>query len=152
MGLSVKPSQLVNIELSQRDIRAIYPADWASILEPQWLQLRKTAEVYALYTGESLKCIGIIFSEELPAFSPIEAAVQSRFNDYDYLGYLFTPESERGKGWGSLWVNQLLQKQPYPKLWLSIESRELEYFYGKLGFKPVDLKGSVAEEYILYYG
>lgn len=151
MGVSVKTTQLVNIELSQRDIRSLYPPDWAAILEPQWLHLRKTAEVYALYTGESLKCIGIVFPDELPALSPIESTVQSRFEDYDYLGYLFTPEAERGKGWGTLWMKKLLEKQAYPKLWLSIESKELEYFYGKLGFKPADLKGSVAEEYVLYY-
>ena len=48
-------------------------------------------------------------------------------------------------------MKKLLEKQAYPKLWLSIESKELEYFYGKLGFKPADLKGSVAEEYVLYY-
>ncbi|MFM1808300.1 MAG: hypothetical protein RLZZ242_1025 [Bacteroidota bacterium] len=151
MGIPLGKAQWVNIELSQRDIRAIYPADWAAILEPQWLHLRKTAEVYALYVGESLKCIGIIFTEQLPELSPIETAFRMQFEDYDYLGYLFTPEAERKKGWGSLWIKKLLEKEAYPKIWLSIESIELAYFYQKLGFKPVELDGTNAEEYLLYF-
>jgi hypothetical protein len=151
MGIPLEKAKLINIELSQRDIRKIYPPDWAAILELQWLKLRETAEVYGLYVGESLKCIGILFPEVLPALSPIEAAARYQFSEYDYLGYLFTPEAFRKQGWASMWFTKLIRETAHQSVWLSIENEELYSFYTRLGFKGIGSSLVGAEEYILYY-
>jgi len=46
MGLSLNTLAFKNIELSIKDIEAVYPAEWAALLTPQWLGLRNTSEVY----------------------------------------------------------------------------------------------------------
>jgi len=54
MGLSLDTIAFKNVELLLKDIEAVYPAEWATLLAPQWLGLRNTSEVYGLYITEVL--------------------------------------------------------------------------------------------------
>jgi len=152
MGLSLNTIAFKNIELSIKDIEAVYPAEWAALLAPQWLGLRNTSEVYGLYKNEVLLCIGIIFTDKLPTPSALELTHSQSFTAYDYLGYLYTIPEQRNLGWGSLWITHLLELQVYPKLWLTIESIDLSKFYTKNGFVFAIPIPHEAEEYIMYRG
>ena len=152
MGLSLDTITFRNIELSLKDIEAVYPSEWSELLTPQWLGLRNTSEVYGLYGNEVLLCIGIIFTDKLPTPSALELAHRQSFTAYDYLGYLYTIPEKRNQGWGSLWITHLLDLKTYPKLWLTIESIDLGKFYTKNGFVFVNPAPHEAEEYIMYRG
>ena len=150
MGVPVGTTTFRTIELSLKDIESVYPADWAALLTPQWLELRNTAEVYGLYVDENLVCIGIIFTDKLPTPSELELTHSQHFTAYDYLGYLYTLPAYRNQGRGSLWIKRLIELDTHPKLWLTIESIDLGRFYSKNGFIFLNPEAHKAEEYLMY--
>ena len=134
MGISVGDVQLVSLHIEADDLSMIYPNDWVKVLEPQWNKLSTSALVFALFHAEELKCVGIVFTDNLPELSELEKAVKENFDNLPYIGYLFTPEKFRKQGWARLWFQKLIVETGLSELWLTIEEKHLFEFYQKLGF------------------
>ena len=129
------------------------PQDWKDELLPQWINLKATAQVFVLEEHLQVVCMGILFYKVLPNLSPLEKIVRKQFEDYLYIGYLYTLPQYRSRGLASKWLETVKQYAPQKNFWLTVEDPNLVPFYTQNGFVPLaspNLSGIETQEIILY--
>lgn len=133
----------IDITLDAQSFFRFLPADWASGIEPFWPGYKDSTKIYALKNDNTIVAAGLVFSMVSPDTKVYHQKAGLRFaSGLLYLGFLYVKESEQKKGWGSLWMKQVLRLNPQNKYWLTVESEDLFSFYSRFGFY-------VSEEIIL---
>lgn len=145
--------ELVELKQSSKSFFQLLPEDWQETIVPYWDNYRDSAKIYTLTSENKILGGGIVFSSVSPDTEVYYFEAQNMLNQgYLYLGFLWVNKDFREKGFGSLWLKELLKKNPGQKYWLSIEDFGLSSFYIKNGFKilkQLDVNGSA--EWIMIY-
>lgn len=114
----------------------ILPADWQEDIVPDWPHYRHSSRVFTLESDQGTLGGGIVFSTVSPDTKAYKEEAQKLFDSgYLYIGFIWIAEQHRGKQLGSFWLQELFNKMPHQKFWLSIDEYELASFYTRFGFK-----------------
>ncbi|MFD1316237.1 GNAT family N-acetyltransferase [Namhaeicola litoreus] len=116
----------------------ILPKDWQESIIPYWQELKEDAKIYIIEDDQEILVGGMVFSSMIPEMNKYaEEALSWYAKDYLYIGYLWVSEKNRGKNWGSRWLEELRTLDKNQKYWLTIEEEGLKGFYLKNNFKHI---------------
>jgi len=131
----------------------LLPLDWQESILPIWNTCQEQAQILTLEQDHEICAGGIVFYKSIPEMEVYrEEADLWFFKNHLYIGYVWVPESKRNNNYGSLWLKELLLRDPNQAYWLTTEDKQLRYFYEKAGFtyvKSISCNG-VEEELFVY--
>lgn len=132
---------------------SILPEDWRSEIEPLWDKYKVDTGVYILKDNKKTIAGGLVFSTCSPDMLNREEEFQKWISQgYLYIGFLWVDEAYRGKSLGSMWLNELKNRNKHQKYWLTVEEESLVLFYQKNGFILVkELQKGENKEWLLTY-
>lgn len=132
---------------------SILPNDWAAGLLEIWEEYAPKSTIYVLVQGERIVAGGIVVNgvpDDMYHF--LEEARFWADKGYSYIGYLWVVEDQRNKNLGSRWLDELKNRHPKAKFWLSIEDESLKAFYSKNHFRLANTLNNGTElEWVLCY-
>lgn len=130
---------MIHLQLISSEYNTFFdllPTDWRESITSIWNEYSESSRVYLLVEAETILGGGIVFSKTTPDMEYNSAEAEHWFSQgYLYLGYIFISEKNRGKGLGTLWLQELIKQHPEQKYWLTIEDTDLVDFYGNNGFR-----------------
>jgi hypothetical protein len=131
----------------------LLPLEWQESILPIWNTCEEQAQILTLEQDHEICAGGMVFHKPIPEMEAYrEEADFWFFKNYRYIGYVWVPESKRNNNYGSLWLKELLLRDPNQAYWLTTEDKQLRYFYEKAGFtyvKYISCNG-VEEELFVY--
>mgnify|MGYP002786922435 FL=1 len=128
------------------------PDDWSVEIAPLWQGYAQTgSRIFALLENEKIVAGGIVFNTVSPDTQGYASIAQRYFDSGRlYIAFVFVSPAERGKGYGSLWVQKLRKHMPQQPFWLAIEDAALVKFYEPLGFTVIEtVNNEGATEWVL---
>lgn len=145
--------KLINITEQPHLFFDLLPADWQETLLPEWSFYKNYAQVLVLHQGDEICAGGIIFESFSPGMEAFEVTAEEWFDKgYKYVGYVWVPERQRGKGYGSLWLKTLIQQFPKSGFWLTTEEKELRklYEHNYFNFQQSLRTGTIEEDLFVH--
>jgi hypothetical protein len=116
----------------------LLPLEWQESILPIWNTCEEQAQILTLEQDHEICAGGIVFSASTPEMEVYKEEAHHWFlKGYLYIGYVWVPENKRNKNYGSLWLKNLLLRDPTQHYWLTTEEKKLRYFYEKAGFTYV---------------
>ena len=143
----------LRINTASTDFFNMLPVDWQESIVPHWENLKENAKIYILEDDNEICAGGIIFSTHVPEME--EYSDEARYwysKKHLYIGFVWVPLQKRNNNYGTLWFKNLFELDKKQHYWLTIEDKNLRYFYEKLGFtyvKTLHCK-DVIEELLVY--
>lgn len=125
----------------------ILPDDWQETIVPLWDEYKDATKIMALQQDDGkVVAGGLVFSTVSPDTLVYRQEAERWFaQGFLYFGFLWVREDQRGKGLGSLWLQDLHKHYPEQKFWLAIEELELCDFYIKNGYQLIGKVGGLDE-------
>ena len=131
---------------------SLYPDDWKELLLPAWPDYAGTAGVYALWQEEGIATLGILFFKDAPEMDAFAKTASRLFSEgKPYIGFLYTLPQFRGKGFASLWIQEVKKLHPERSFWLTVEDPDLITFYKNNAFTLLE-KSPMQDEWLLLSG
>jgi GNAT superfamily N-acetyltransferase len=114
----------------------ILPADWQEGIVPVWDHYKDKARVYVLVYGHQICAGGIVFFEQPPDMEHFSDECRYWLDKgFHYIGFIWVPENQRNKNYGSKWIRSLLAHNPGQGYWLTTEEKALSAFYTQNKFR-----------------
>ena len=135
------------------DFFQLLPIDWFNGIAPFWAEYADTSNIYTLCHNDEIIGGGIVFNSCSPdmLYNELEAQKWLK-NGYLYIGFIWVKEEYRNKKIGSTWLQELINKFPAQKFWLTVDEEILISFYKKNGFKLIkSLQNRADIEWLLTY-
>ncbi|GGG98314.1 hypothetical protein GCM10011416_15510 [Polaribacter pacificus] len=132
----------------------LLPLDWQESLVPNWdFYKNKGAQIWLLSNKDDICAGGILFKAAAPEMDIFKSTAQHWFDlGYLYIAYVWVPVRHRDKGYGSQWIQAVLQQFPKQGFWLTTEEKGLRNFYEKNHFKYLEsLQAAEIEEELFVY-
>lgn len=132
---------------------AILPTDWQEDILPVWKNYKNNTKIFVLEENNIVIGGGMVFSTLSPDLQTVPKIAQKHYkNGGLYLAFIWIAETHRGKGFGTLWLNELIKLTPTQNYWLTIDDLKLKAFYENVGFKLGEsyLNNGI-EEWVLEY-
>lgn len=129
------------------------PPDWQEAIVPVWDQYMEHSRVYILEEAGQICAGGIVFYGMPPEMDHFrEEATRWVAKGYHYIGFVWVPENQRKKKYGSAWLLSLIQRNPEQGYWLTTEESALTEFYTRNQFRYIKtLRHRHCEEQLLVY-
>src|SRR5690606_5525932 len=126
--ISKNPSQFISL----------LPSDWEEGLASIEVKKILKSKFYVLKIDDEICAGGVVFPEVLSEMDVYKDEASYLFSKgYLYVGYVWVPLEKRGKNYGTLWLNKLLEHDLKKRYWLTIEDAKLKCFYEQAGFEYV---------------
>lgn len=135
------------------DFFDILPPDWQDVIVPVWDLYRNLAQVYVLEDHGRICAGGIIFFGMPPDMDHFRDECQHWLaKGYHYIGFVWVPENQRKKNYGSEWLWSLVHTNPQQGFWLTTEEKALKAFYTQNNFRYIKtLRHMDLEEQVFGY-
>lgn len=115
---------------------AILPTDWQEDIVPVWENYKNNTKIYVLKENNTIIGGGMVFSTLSPDLQDVPEIAEKYYQkNLLYLAFIWVAETHRGKGLGTLWLNELIKLTPNQNYWLTIDDLKLKAFYENVGFK-----------------
>ncbi|WP_162558648.1 GNAT family N-acetyltransferase [Robertkochia solimangrovi] len=117
---------------------AMLPADWQESIVPDWDLYKKDTSLFIGDENGRIVAGGLLFTKSAPEMESFANTASELFlHGAVYLGYIWVPETERGKGLGSAWLQHVQHIFPQKTFWLTIEDESLIAFYERNGYRLI---------------